>query len=66
MKPAKKKVYLTTKERELAKENFGKVGCSFAKDSKGFYCYTHRARSESYPSVAKIPKRIVKIIESTG
>lgn len=60
------KTPLTTKEREQVRNKFGKPGCSFAKDGQGVYCYTHRARSKSYPSVSKIPKRIVKFIESTG
>jgi hypothetical protein len=46
--------------RELMK------GVSLAKDKDGFYVRTHRARSKSYPTPEKIPKRVVKFIESTG
>lgn len=60
------RIRLTSKERQEVKQRFGDVGCSFAKDEDGIYCYTHRARSASYPSVAKIPKAKVKFIESTG
>lgn len=57
---------LTTKERQIAKEKFGDVGCSFAKDKDGYYAYTHRARCSSYPSVDKIPKTRVAFISSTS
>jgi hypothetical protein len=60
---------LTPDEREQVKSRFGdfeEVGCSFAKDSDGYFCYTHRARSDSYESIAKIPKSKVEFIESTG
>lgn len=57
---------LTALERQEIKNKFGNPGCSFARDKDGIYCYTHRARSKSYPTVAKIPKNKVKFIESTG
>ena len=54
-------------ERKEVKEKFGDdVECSFAKDEDGYFCYTHRARSKSYPSVDKIPKSRVEFVESTG
>lgn len=57
---------LTPKERQEVKTRFGNPGCSFARDKDGIYCHTHRARSKSYETVAKIPKSKVKFVESTG
>jgi hypothetical protein len=58
---------LTSDERQEVKDKFGNdLECSFAKDDDGYYCYTHRARSDSYPSISKIPKSKVKFIGSTG
>ena len=58
---------LTPSEREEVKSKFGKdLECSFKKDEDGYYCYTHRARSKSYPSISKIPKSKVEYIGSTG
>jgi hypothetical protein len=68
-KEAKKreKQDLTPEEREQVEERFGKdPECSFAKDEEGYFCYTHRARSESYETVGKIPKSAVEFIESTS
>lgn len=41
-------------------------GVTIKKDNKGFYVCTHRARSNSYDSVDKIPSSVIKKIESTG
>ena len=41
-------------------------GVSVGRDDKGFFVCTHRARSESYDSVDKIPIKDIKFIESTG
>ena len=41
-------------------------GVSIGRDDNGFYCCTHRCRSDSYPSVDKIPQSIAKRIERTG
>jgi hypothetical protein len=58
---------ITPEERQQVKSLFGdKSSCSFAKDEDGYYCYTHRARSDSYPSIDKIPKSKVEFIGSTG
>ena len=66
-KLAKDKEVLTTEEREQVKSRFGNdLECSFASDSDGYFCYTHRARSDSYKSIKKIPKSAVEFIESTG
>jgi len=41
-------------------------GCSLGADKDGFFVYTHRARSKSYPTVDKITKKDIKFIKSTG
>jgi len=41
-------------------------GCSIGRDDKGFYAYTHRARSKSYPGPDKIPLDRVRFVSSTG
>jgi len=41
-------------------------GVSVGVDKNGFFCYTHRARSKSYPTLSKIPDSKIKFIESTG
>lgn len=66
-KKNKEKTYLTPEERKQVQDRFGKnPQCSFFKDDDGYYCYTHRARSKSYPSIAKIPKSKFEFIESTS
>ena len=61
------KTPLTIEERKEVKNKFGgDLECSFAKDKNGYYCYTHRARSKSYDSISKIPKKDVDFIGSTG
>ena len=65
-KIAKEKEYLTPEERDEVKSRFTDIQCSFAKDDDGYYCYTHRARSDSYPSIAKIPQSAVDFINSTS
>jgi hypothetical protein len=41
-------------------------GVSLGTDNQGYFVYTHRARSKSYPSPEKIPDKAVKFIDSTG
>lgn len=41
-------------------------GVSLGQDEKGYYVYTHRARSKSYESPEKIPDSKIKYIETTG
>lgn len=65
MSKKKDKRYLTPKERKVAKERFGNIGCCIAVDKDGYYAYTHRARSSSYSSLEKLPKKVVKFINST-
>lgn len=62
----KAKEYLTTAERSKVKELFGQSNkCSFSKDKDGYYCYTHRCRSKSYPEIEKIPMKDVEFVRST-
>jgi len=56
--------YINGKVFDLS--GFSKYGCSLGADKNGFFCYTHRARSKSYESSEKIPKKDIKFIESTG
>jgi hypothetical protein len=39
---------------------------SLKRDKDGLFVHTHRARSKSFRSVAAIPQRVVRFIESTG
>jgi peptidoglycan hydrolase-like protein with peptidoglycan-binding domain len=39
---------------------------SLKRDKDGLFVHTHRARSKSFPTVAAIPERAVRFIESTG
>jgi hypothetical protein len=41
-------------------------GVGLGKDGNGYFVYTHRAGSDSYPTPEAIPDRKVKFIESTG
>jgi len=41
-------------------------GFSLGIDKNGFFIYTHRARSKSYETAAKIPIKDIRFIDSTG
>lgn len=41
-------------------------GVSLGHDDKGYFVYTHRARSGSYKTPSVIPDSRIKRIESTG
>lgn len=58
--------YLTPQERTEVKKRFGNIQCTIAKDDKGYFAFTHRARSKSYPSLAQLPKKTVQFISSTA
>lgn len=63
----KAKESLNPNERREVIELFGtSTECSFAKDKDGYYCYTHRCRSKSYPTLADIPKEKVDFVRSTS
>lgn len=60
---------LTSAEKSEAEKRFGPRDtweCSIKKDDDGYYCCTHRARSDSYPSISKIPRSKFDFIGSTG
>lgn len=62
-----KKETLTPDEYLQIDKRFGKNReCSFGKDGKGYYCYTHRARSKSYKNINEIPKKDFEFISSTS
>lgn len=41
-------------------------GVSIGRDKNGYFIFTHRARSKSYPSPQDIPDKVLSWIESTG
>lgn len=58
---------LNPDERKQVEERFGNsTECSFGKDEKGYYCFTHRCRSKSYPSINDIPKDKYDFVCSTS
>jgi 2'-5' RNA ligase len=66
-KKEEEKTSLTPEERKQVKKRFGdNLECSIFKDDDGYYCYTHRARSKSYPSIEKIPQSRFDFISSTS
>lgn len=42
------------------------VGVSIGRDRNGFFVFTHRARSHSYPIPSDVPDHELKWIRSTG
>lgn len=70
---AKEAVYQSTaaKDETVSPSEHGDprlqdAGVTVAKDDDGYYVRTHRARSDSYDSVEKIPQSDIDYIESTG
>lgn len=58
---------ITSTERSEFYKIFGNSKeCSLAKDKNGYYVYTHRCRSKSYPSIDKIPQKDVNFVRSTS
>ena len=58
---------LNSAERKEVIEKFGhSKKCSFGKDNKGYYCFTHRCRSKSYPTIKDIPMKDVNFVRSTA
>lgn len=57
---------LTADEYAEIKRVFGEIHCSIGKDKDGYFAYTHRARSKSYPTIAEIPKSKLEFIETTS
>lgn len=49
------------------KKKFGNSSsCSWAKDEKGYFCYTHRCRSKSHPTIEGFPQKDVDFVRSTS
>lgn len=62
-----KKCPLDHGDRSKIDEKFGKSkACSWAKDKDGYFCYTHRCRSKSYPTIDDIPQKDVDFVRSTS
>ena len=58
---------LTSDDYEEIGKRFGKNReCSFHKDEKGYYCKTHRTRSESYKTIKDIPMKEFNFVSSTS
>ena len=58
---------LNSDEYTELKKRFGtNRGCSFSKDKKGYYCYTHRARSKSHKKIKDITMKEYKFVCSTS
>ena len=58
---------VTTADRQELRSHYGRhLECSMGRDKDGFYVYTHRARSKSYPRPSAIPKDKIRFIGSTG
>lgn len=55
-----------TKPKELMDKTDKADGVSLGRDKKGYFVYTHRARSKSYESPEKIPVKDIEYIETTG
>lgn len=59
-------VYGLRKPDILSLKSSKSSGVSFGADKKGFFVYTHRARSHSKATPAGITKKEIDFIESTG
>lgn len=58
---------VTQDDRNELRRHYGRhLKCSMGRDDDGFYVYTHRARSKSYPRPSAIPRDRIKFIGSTG
>lgn len=57
---------LTPEERKIADERFGEISCSIMWNKHGYFATTHRARSDYYPTLEKLPKAKVAFVSSTS
>lgn len=53
-------------EYATRKKEAGAHGATLGHDKDGYFIYTHRARSKSYASPAKIPLAKIRFVGSTG
>ena len=60
------RVHGLSKPNVLREKSNKSDGVSMGADKKGFYVYTHRARSKSKPTPDKITVTEIEFIESTG
>lgn len=60
------RVHGLSKPNVLREKSNKSNGVSMGADKKGFYVYTHRARSKSKPTPDKITVTEIEFIESTG
>lgn len=51
---------------KLVSKTFRGKGCSLFKCDQGYYCATHRCRSEIYSDPKKIPQKQVDFVATTG
>jgi len=58
--PNYENVTKSPRNKELADQ------CSIGKDDKGYFAYTHRARTDSYQDQDDIPKTKIEFINSTS
>ena len=63
---AKKTYTVVTKTKEFLAKTPKAKGVTLAKDSKGYFCYTHRWSSKRFKTIASIPKKIIEFCESTS
>lgn len=65
-KIAKRKKPITTGVAKPSDQRVRMKGVSLGKDGNGYFVYTHRSGSSSYPTPADIPDSRVKFVASTG
>ena len=57
---------LTPEEKKIADERFGEIQCSIMHDKHGYFAKTHRARTDFYDTIEKLPKGKVAFVSSTS
>lgn len=62
----KKKHQVVAKPKSFLDKTPKAKGVTLAKDSGGYFCYTHRSSSKRYKTIAAIPKSVIETVESTG
>jgi hypothetical protein len=57
---------LTPEEKKIVDERFGEISCSIMWNKHGYFATTHRARSDYYDTLEKLPKAKVAFVSSTS
>ena len=57
---------LTPEEKKIADERFGEIQCSIMHYKHGYFAKTHRARTDFYDTLEKLPKGKVAFVSSTS